>query len=170
MMVPYRLGARAAGDTVAMRITWGLGAGAAVLLGAVLWTVLPGRQPVHQVAARAAPPLENDNAEPDRARLLYATMTWTSYRHPTSGIVEIYRLPGGRRLLRLADLASAHGLRVLLSPDGRTGTDLGGARRGAANYPIPAATDLTRISGVVLWDPRSNAPVATAPVRVTAAE
>ncbi len=146
-----------------MRSAWGLGAAAVVSTGAVLWAVLPGHQPVRQAAARAAPPVENDNAEPDRARLLYATMTWTSLRHPTSGIVEIYRLADGDRLLRLADLASQRGLRVTLSP---SGTDLGVARPGAANYPIPAATDLARTTGVLLWDPRAAAPVAVAAVRV----
>jgi len=145
--------------------TWWIGAGALAAAG-LLWAVVPAHDPVHRTRGLAA---VETPSPPDQTRLLYSTMTWQSFHHPTSGILEIYRVAGGDRLLRLADLATASGLEVGLSTDPYTaGTLLGGLRtHRASNYSIPAALDLTRVTSAVLWNPRLGVAVAAAPVHVT---
>lgn len=94
------------------------------------------------------------------------TGTFVSHAHTTEGSVEIYRVVGGKTVLRLTDLRTSDGpaLRVWLSdqPVHRDGggnlddgehLDLGRLKgnEGNQNYPVPAGTDLRKFSTVTIW-------------------
>ena len=93
-----------------------------------------------------------------------------SLEHSTSGTATVYRLSGGRRVLRLEDLHTSNGpaLFVYLSanpaggPNGEfddTYFDLGGLKGniGSQNYEIPADVDPGRYRSVVIWCDRFDA-------------
>ncbi len=137
------------------------------------------------------PPAHPDEAgelssEAGEARLLYSTRTWRSYDSRVEGIVEIYRLPGGRRILRLAGITASAGPAavVRLSPlpytderFGRGSVNTGGTgsvslgrlrSHGSTDLTIPDGTDLGRFASVVIWrhlTGRDRA-LAAAPVRL----
>lgn len=109
-----------------------------------------------------------------------------SHEHPTTGTVELLRLPDGSQVLRLENLDTSDGpvLKVWLTDqpvlEGRDGwyvfddgrrIDLGDLKGniGSSNYPLPAGTDLTGFDSVSIWCERFSvsfgaaalAPVAT---------
>jgi electron transfer DM13 len=153
---------------------------AVALVGGLLWarpwqrSQTASRESA-QVKDTVPGPYTDDPTPSEAAQLLYSTRTWKSYRHQTTGFVELYRPADGGYLLRLADLSApaATGETVRLSPQGYTsgdfrtgGLDLGPLKglHGSANYPVPTGTDLSRYTSVVIWDSTGAAPLSAAPL------
>ena len=104
--------------------------------------------------------------------------TFVDGEHPTSGTAIVLQLPDGSRFVRLEGFSTSDGpdVDVWLTDqpagaewsqydDGRyvnlgdlKGTD------GNQNYPIPADTDLTGLTSVVIWCDRFNVAFGTAAV------
>ena len=96
-----------------------------------------------------------------------------SQEHPTSGTVQLLRLPDDSLVVRIEDLDTSDGpdLKVWLtdaavSPgldnagvfdDGRW-VDLGSLKgnRGSANYPVPSDADIDGLDSVSIWCDRFN--------------
>ncbi|MEU7899794.1 DM13 domain-containing protein [Nonomuraea sp. NPDC049152] len=90
---------------------------------------------------------------------------FVTHEHKTSGVAKVLRLPDGRRVLRIEGLATSDGpdLRVWLSDQPVTDSwrnfddgeylELGHLKgnKGNANYAIPAAADLGRLTSVSIW-------------------
>lgn len=161
-----------------------LGVGATVVMAMVagvvsaglVWTY-PWRfgvRTVHTAAHAEVPGPYLDMPSPaEESRLIYSTRTWKSFKHQTSGFVEIFRLADGTRILRLAGLTvpSGAGEGVWLSPQGYTtgefhtgAISLRALQRAdrSASYAIPADADLSRFASVVIAD--AQGPLSAAPL------
>lgn len=105
---------------------------------------------------------------PQQATRVLAEGTLITHEHATTGVVKIVELPGGERVVRVEDLDTSEGpkLVVLLTdapviegPDGwhvfESGrhVNLGDLKgnRGNANYPIPAGLDIDGLNSVSIW-------------------
>jgi hypothetical protein len=85
--------------------------------------------------------------------------------HETKGVASIYRLPGGKRILRFTEFETSNGpdVRVYLvaAPDARENetvqragfVDLGSMKgnRGSQNYDLPVDADLNKYRSVSIW-------------------
>lgn len=129
------------------------------------WSTLRDKV-VHEPIASAAPGSGN--------RLL-SRGSFISEEHETSGVARIVRLRLGGRVLTL-ELRTSAGpdLRVYLAPgdgsDVDDHVDLGGLKGniGAQQYAIPADTDLSRYTAVVIYCRAFSAPFGRAALRATA--
>lgn len=125
-------------------------------------------------AVAAAPP-----AEPQPA--LMAAGSFVDGEHQTSGGASLLQLPDGSRIVRLEDFSTSDGPDVhvwltdqpaggddwAIYDDGRylelgelKGTD------GNQNYPIPAESDLTGFTSVVIWCDRFNVAFGSAAISI----
>ena len=98
--------------------------------------------------------------------------------HKTHGLATIYRLPDGRRVLRLTEFATSNGpdVRVYLVAAGdvqdeaaakQAGfVDLGALKGniGDQNYVVPAGLDLSRYRAVSIWCRRFSVNFGAAPL------
>lgn len=95
----------------------------------------------------------------------------------TTGTIEILQDATGQQFLRFVDLETSNGpdLKVYLStnaPDGEEGAfddefvNLGALKGniGSQNYEIPAGTDLTAYTSVVIWCDRFDSAFGAAPL------
>ncbi len=101
--------------------------------------------------------------------------------HETRGLATIYRLPDGRRVLRLTEFATSNGpdVRVYLVAAGdvqheaaakQAGfIDLGALKGniGDQNYDVPAGLDLSRYRAVSIWCRRFSVNFGAAPLAET---
>jgi len=101
--------------------------------------------------------------------------------HETHGLATIYRLPDGRRVLRLTEFATSNGpdVRVYLVPAGDVQSedvakqagfvDLGALKGniGDQNYDVPAGIDLSRYRAVSIWCRRFSVNFGAAPLAET---
>src|SRR6059036_1467994 len=101
--------------------------------------------------------------------------------HETKGVATIYRLPDGRRVLRLTEFATSNGpdVRVYLVAAGdvqhedaakQAGfVDLGALKGniGDQNYDVPADLDLSRYRAVSIWCRRFSVNFGAAPLAAT---
>jgi len=101
-----------------------------------------------------------------------------SNAHETNGVATIYRLPDGRRVLRLTQFATSNGpdVRVYLVAAGdvqdeaaakRAGfVDLGALKGniGDQNYDVPASLDLAKYRAVSIWCRRFSVNFGAAPL------
>ncbi|MEJ1113705.1 DM13 domain-containing protein [Paenarthrobacter sp. CCNWLY172] len=101
-----------------------------------------------------------------------------SQEHQTTGTAQLLMLPDGSHLLRLENLASSDGpdVKVWLSSQEAGGdwfkyrsgryVDLGPikATHGNQNYVVPAGTDITGLTSVVLWCDRFSVAFGSAPL------
>jgi hypothetical protein len=99
--------------------------------------------------------------------------------HETKGVATVYRLPDGRRTLRLTEFQTSNGpdVQVYLvaaddANDNDTVTRAGflhlGALKGNVgdqNYDVPADADLSKYRAVTVWCRRFGVNFATAPLR-----
>jgi hypothetical protein len=99
--------------------------------------------------------------------------------HETTGLATVYRLDGGRRVLRLTEFATSNGpdVRVyLIAADDvqeegaakQAGfVDLGALKGniGDQNYDVPEGLDLTRYRAVSIWCRRFSVNFGAAPLR-----
>ncbi|WP_458109191.1 DM13 domain-containing protein [Arthrobacter sp. R3-55] len=110
--------------------------------------------------------------------VILGTGAFQSQEHETSGTAQLLALPDGSHILRLENLASSDGpdVKVWLSSlkaggdwfkyrSGRY-VDLGAikATHGNHNYAIPAGTDITGLTSVVLWCDRFSVAFGSAPL------
>ena len=98
--------------------------------------------------------------------------------HKTHGLATIYRLPDGRRVLRLTEFATSNGpdVRVYLVAAGDVQSedaakqagfvDLGALKGniGDQNYDVPTDLDLTRYRAVSIWCRRFSVNFGAAPL------
>jgi hypothetical protein len=98
--------------------------------------------------------------------------------HTTAGLATIYRLPDGKRTLRLTEFETSNGpdVQVYLvattdATDNETVTKAGfiplGALKGNVgdqNYEVPAAVDLAKYQAVTIWCRRFGVNFGTAPL------
>lgn len=98
--------------------------------------------------------------------------------HKTHGLATIYRLPDGRRVLRLSEFATSNGpdVRVYLVAAGDVQSedaakqagfvDLGALKGniGDQNYDVPADLDLSRYRAVSIWCRRFSVNFGAAPL------
>ncbi|HKA68802.1 MAG TPA: DM13 domain-containing protein [Actinomycetes bacterium] len=99
--------------------------------------------------------------------------SFVSHEHDTTGTVRVVELPDGRRIVRLENFSTLNGpdLHVWLTDapvlDGRDGwfvfddgshVSLGRlkANNGNQNYPVPAGTDLSKLTSVSIWCDKFN--------------
>jgi hypothetical protein len=104
--------------------------------------------------------------------------------HETSGMVGLYDVGNGRRILRLSDFKTSNGpdvhLYLVAAPDAgddETVTkagfiDLGSLKGniGDQNYDIPADVDLAKYRAVTIWCKRFNVNFGTAPLKAATAQ
>lgn len=117
-------------------------------------------------------------ANPSTAPVVLGAGSFQSQEHGTSGLAQLLRLPDGSHVVRLENLASSDGpdVKVWLSSleaggdwfkyrSGRY-VDLGPvkATHGNQNYTVPAGTDITGLSSVVLWCDRFSVAFGSAPL------
>ncbi|MGQ4601510.1 DM13 domain-containing protein [Nocardia sp. R6R-6] len=161
---------------VAVLVVAGLGAGLALFQPWRLFT-----DTTVQEAAPSVSPGPEPGTEVPQPRAI-ARGTFVSHEHATAGTVVVLQLPDGARVLRLEDLDTSDGpdLHVWLTDapvrEGRDGwfvfddgvhTDLGKLRgnRGNQNYPLPADTDLARLTSVAIWCDRFDVSFGAAELR-----
>ena len=127
-----------------------------------------------------AQPSETDSNESGSPRVrpqIFATGSFQSLEHTTSGTAEVIALPDGRRFLRFEDLETSNGpdLRVYLSEVpasddwyayGEGYVDLGAlkANLGDQNYEIPTDVDLSKYVSAVIWCRRFSVGFGVAPL------
>ena len=106
------------------------------------------------------------------------TGRFNSVAHETRGSATIYKLGGGKRVLRLTEFSTSNGpdVRVYLvaapnATDNETVTKAGFVELGKLkgtdgdqNYEVPADLDLTRYRAVTIWCKRFSVNFATAPL------
>jgi electron transfer DM13 len=105
-----------------------------------------------------------------------------SAAHETKGVATIYRLPDGKRALRLTQFETSNGPEVQVylgvapdAKDNETVTKAGfvtlGAMKGNIgdqNYDIPADVDLAKYHSVTIWCHRFGVNFGTAPIAAAA--
>jgi hypothetical protein len=108
------------------------------------------------------------SAAPPSTPVVQAEGAFISHEHTTTGTAKLLRLPDGSQVLRLENLDTSEGpkLVVLLTDapviEGSDGwhifeqgrhIDLGALKgnRGSANYFVPAGVDITGLDGVSIW-------------------
>lgn len=110
--------------------------------------------------------------------MVLSSGAFQSQEHETTGTARLVKLPDGSHLLRLEDLASSDGPDVKVWLSGleaggdwfkyRSGryVDLGAvkATHGNHNYPLPAGTDISGLTSVVLWCDRFSVAFGSAPL------
>jgi hypothetical protein len=109
-----------------------------------------------------------------------AVGTFVSREHETTGTVRVLQLPDGRIVVRFEDFATSNGpqLVVWLSGNPATGDDdafdddhldLGPLEGnvGDQNYAVPAGTDVTAYTSVVVWCDRFDVSFGAADLRAT---
>ena len=132
-------------------------------------------------SAMAEPPAMAPSAMAADEPVKLAGGRFHSNAHETNGLVTIYRLPDGRRVLRLTQFATSNGpdVRVYLVAAGdvqdeaaakQAGfVDLGALKGniGDQNYDVPAGLDLNRYRAVSIWCRRFSVNFGAAPLAET---
>ncbi len=132
----------------------------------------------HSMSAMADAPAMAPSAMAADEPAKLASGRFHTNAHKTDGVATIYRLPDGRRVLRLTQFATSNGpdVRVYLvaasdvqneAAAKRAGfVDLGAlkANIGDQNYDVPAGLDLSRYRAVSIWCRRFSANFGAAPL------
>ncbi len=127
---------------------------------------LPRAAPATSVASSSAPPM------------ILARGNFLGLAHATSGAAAIYRLPDGKRVLRLTEFETSNGpdvhVYLVKAVDAKdTDTvkkagfvDLGSMKgnRGDQNYDVPAEVDLSTHRSVSIWCARFSVNFGVAPL------
>lgn len=146
-------------------VFWIVAAVVVVALGAGLYAFQPWRAFTTNRVDESAPPATGRQV-PGPAKP-YATGSFISHEHETSGTIQVQKLADGTATLRLENLRTSDGpaLHVWLTdqPVPATGfgtnlddgqhVDLGDLKgnEGNQNYTIPAGTDLDKYTAVTIW-------------------
>ena len=151
--------------------------GTAVVAAAALWYLF--RPDALVISKTVNEPLPAAMAADEPVKL--AGGRFHSNAHETNGLVTIFRLPDGRRVLRLTQFATSNGpdVRVYLVAAGdvqdeaaakQAGfVDLGALKGniGDQNYDVPAGLDLSRYRAVSIWCRRFSVNFGAAPLAET---
>ena len=152
--------------------------GTAVVAAAALWYLFrPDALVITKTVNEPLPAAEQAADEPVKL----AGGRFHSNAHETNGLVTIFRLPDGRRVLRLTQFATSNGpdVRVYLVAAGdvqdeaaakQAGfVDLGALKGniGDQNYDVPAGLDLSRYRAVSIWCRRFSVNFGAAPLAET---
>jgi len=160
--------------------------GTAVVAGAALWYLfrpdaLVISKTVNEPLPAPAPSMSAMAESPAMATgepIKLAAGRFHTNAHKTDGLATIYRLPDGRRVLRLTAFATSNGpdVRVYLVAAGdvqdeaaakKAGfVDLGALKGniGDQNYDVPADLDLSRYRAVAIWCRRFSVNFGAAPL------
>ena len=129
-------------------------------------------------AANGPQPTNPQPTSPIPSPAILKSGAFESQEHETTGSAQLLALPDGSHVLRLENLASSDGpdVKVWLSSleaggdwfKYRSGAyvDLGSikATHGNHNYAIPAGTDVSGLTSVVLWCDRFSVAFGSAPL------
>lgn len=131
------------------------------LLIVAWWAFRPEKLWINQRVNEQAPFAATSDSQPLYTGLL------TGKAHPTSGRASIYRMPDGKRYLRLTDFTTSNGpdVHVVLAESGDQGltkdfvkgeltsVELGPlkANQGDQNYDLPDSVDLKKFDAVVIY-------------------
>ncbi len=147
--------------------------GTALVAGGVLWYVFrPDALIIDRTVSDSFPAAEG------AAPVQLVSGRFHSNAHETTGLATVYRLPDGRRVLRLTSFATSNGpdVRVYLvaaadvqDEDQATQAgfiDLGALKGniGDQNYDLPADLDLSRYRSVSVWCRRFSVNFGAAPL------
>lgn len=138
----------------------------------------PSVQVESPTAATRAPSGDPGRRARPPAPAVLATGAFRSQEHTTTGTASLLNLPDGTKIIRLENLASSDGpdVKVWLSSleaggdwfKYRSGkyVDLGAikATHGNQNYAVPAGTDVSALTTVVLWCDRFSVAFGSAPL------
>lgn len=125
------------------------------------WAFRPEKLWINKQVNEPAPFAANSDAQPLYTGLL------TGKAHPTSGRASIYKMPDGKRYLRLTDFTTSNGpdVHVVLAESSDenltkdfvkgdlTSVELGllKANQGDQNYDLPDSVDLQKYNAVVIY-------------------
>ncbi len=152
-----------------------------LVVAAVGWYAFrPERLFVNQKVNEEFPAVEK--ASEKAAPIELASGRFHSAAHETKGVATIYRLPDGKRTLRLTQFETSNGPEVQVylgaasdAKDNETVTKAGfvtlGAMKGNVgdqNYDIPADVDLAKYHSVTIWCHRFGVNFGTAPIAAPA--
>lgn len=138
-------------------------AATALLVAAVFgWTTFHDKTVVEDVATGVAVSQAQAGSSATSGNVQLSSGAFEGIAHGTTGTAAIVELASGERVLTFTDLDSTNGpdLRVYLvagkvdgNGSGDDFVDLGGLKgnKGTQQYAIPAGTDTSRYSTVVLW-------------------
>lgn len=131
------------------------------------WAFRPEKLWINQRVSEPAPFAANSDSQPLYTGLL------TGKAHSTSGRASIYKMPDGKRYLRLTDFATSNGrdVHVVLAESGDenlakdfvkddlTSVELGPLKtnQGDQNYDLPDSVDLQKYNAVVIYRERFHA-------------
>jgi Electron transfer DM13 len=164
--------------------------GTVVVVGGVLWYLFrPEALIVNKTVNEALPAAEHSMAAMDSHAMAQSSMAaeepvklaggqFHANAHETHGLATIYRLPDGRRVLRLTEFTTSNGpdVRVYLVAAGdvrdedaakKAGVvDLGALKGniGDQNYDVPVNLDLSRYRAVSIWCRRFSVNFGAAPL------
>ena len=152
---------------------------AAVLAVLGAWYAFrPERLFVNKTVSEAFPGGSEAQAAVPSAPVSLAAGRFHTNAHETKGLATIYRLPDGKRVLRLTEFATSNGpdVHVYLVAAGdvqddatvkRAGfVDLGSIKGnvGDQNYDVPADLDLSKYRAATIWCRRFGVNFGTAPL------
>ena len=128
-------------------------------------------------AAPTVSPSSGAPSAPAARPVVIGTGAFRSLEHDTSGTATLFTTADGQAVVRLAGFATSNGpdVKVWLSKapavsagDARSAgyADLGALKgnRGNQNYVVPAGTDLSAFTSVVIWCDRFSVPFGAAPL------
>ena len=151
----------------------------ALVVVAVGWYAFrPERLFVNQRVNEQFPAAAAEKASAKEAPVALASGSFHEVAHKTTGVATIYRLPDGKRTLRLTQFETSNGPEVQVylgvAPDARdndTVTKAGfvtlGPMKGNVgdqNYDVPADLDLAKYRSVTIWCHRFGVNFGTAPL------
>ncbi len=140
----------------------------------------PERLFVNKTVSEAFPAGSQAQAAVASASVSLAAGRFHTNAHETKGLATIYRLPDGKRVLRLTEFATSNGpdVHVYLVAAGdvqedaavkRAGfVDLGSIKGnvGDQNYDVPTDLDLSQYRAATIWCRRFSVNFGTAPLAV----
>jgi Electron transfer DM13 len=151
---------------------------AVVVVGAAAWYAFrPERLFIDQTVNESFPAAVAATAAPAQPATLYSGR-FHDGSHQTSGNATIYRLPDGKRVLRLSEFQTSNGpdlqLYLVAAPDAADNdtvkkagfVSLGALKgnMGDQNYDVPADINLDRYRSVTVWCRRFAVNFGTAPL------
>ncbi len=151
----------------------------AILVAVAAWYAFrPERLFINKTVSESFPAGSQAQAAVPTAPVLLVTGRFHTNAHETKGLASIYRLPDGKRVLRLTEFATSNGpdVRVYLVAAGdvqddatvkKAGfVDLGSMKGnvGDQNYDVPADLDLSKYRAATIWCRRFGVNFGTAPL------
>jgi hypothetical protein len=153
--------------------------GVLVVAVAVAWYLFrPELLFIHRTVSEDFPASGKEATSTTSAATVLSRGSFHGLAHETKGTATVYRLPDGKRVLRLTDFETSNGpdVRVYLvaAPQAKDNEtvkragfiDLGAMKgnKGNQNYDVPADVDLGKYRSVSIWCRRFSVNFGTAPL------